>query len=51
MSTPDPDDFDELPPCVGERMRDAFRDIFAHQHTADLDTQAAQEKDHVNARD
>lgn len=51
MSTPAIDDFDDLPPCVGERMRDAFRDIFAHQHAADIDKSTAQEKDHVNARD
>lgn len=34
MSTPSTDDFDELPPCVGERMRDAFDALFRGQHEA-----------------
>jgi hypothetical protein len=51
MSTPATDDFDDLPPCVGERMRDVFHSIFAHQHAADIDQSTAQEKDHVHARD
>lgn len=51
MSTPAIDDFDELPPVIGERMRDVFHSIFAHQHAADIDKSTAQENDHVNARD
>lgn len=51
MSTPvADDDFDELPPCIGERMRDAFRDIFANQHAAAIDTPATQEIDNADQR-
>ena len=50
MSTP-ADDIEEIPPFLGERFRDAFHSIFAHQHAADIDKSTAQEKDHVNARD
>ena len=49
MSTPAIDDFDDLPPCIGERMRDVFHSIFAHQHAADIES-TAQEKDHADQR-
>lgn len=35
MNTPiADDDFDELPPAIGERMRDAFQSIFRGQAEA-----------------
>lgn len=50
MSTPDTDDFDELPPCIGERMRDAFHSIFANQHHAAQHSPAKPENTHVDER-
>lgn len=37
QSEPPPDDDDELPPWLGERMRDAFHDIFRAAADASLD--------------
>jgi len=47
MSTPDDDDLDELPPCIGERMRDAFHSIFRGQQEA---AEPTPENTHVDER-